>query len=106
MGKYRLRSRKEDAVITLMEVDTESHSWYIQADDEEGALAVLREMAGEINCLVHIYLNGKEVGDQVFPVKIENRSVAYNFRLRNYPLSHHHTSAASSCPPRCPCSPC
>ncbi len=30
------------------------------------------EMAGEINCLVHIYLNGKEVGDQVFPVKIEN----------------------------------
>ena len=72
MGKYRLRSRKEDAVITLMEVDTESHSWYIQADDEEGALAVLREMAGEINCLVHIYLNGKEVGDHVFPVKIEN----------------------------------
>ena len=72
MGKYRLRSRKEDAVITLMEVDTESNSWYIQADDEEGALAVLREMAGEINCLVHIYLNGKEVGDQVFPVKIEN----------------------------------
>lgn len=72
MGKYRLRSRKENAVITLMEVDTESHSWYIQADDEEGALAVLREMAGEINCLVHIYLNGKEVGNQVFPVKIEN----------------------------------
>ena len=72
MGKYRLRSRKEDAVITLMEVDTESNSWYIQADDEEGALAVLQEMAGEINCLVHIYLNGKEVGDQVFPVKIEN----------------------------------
>ena len=55
MGKYRLRSRKEDAVITLMEVDTESNSWYIQADDEEGALAVLQEMAGEINCLVHIY---------------------------------------------------
>ena len=72
MGKYRLRSRKEDAVITLMEVDTESHFWYIQADDEDGALAVLQEMAGEINCLVHIYLNGKEVGDQVFPVKIEN----------------------------------
>ena len=72
MGKYRLQSRKEDAVITLMEVDTESNSWYIQADDEEGALAVLQEMAGEINCLVHIYLNGKEVGDHVFPVKIEN----------------------------------
>mgnify|MGYP004619790633 FL=1 len=31
-------------------------------------------------------------------------SVAYNFRLRNYLLSHHHASAASSCPPRCPCS--
>ena len=31
-------------------------------------------------------------------------SVAYNFRLRNYLLSHHHASAVSSCPPRCPCS--
>ena len=31
-------------------------------------------------------------------------SVAYNFRLRNYLLSHHHASAASSCPPRFPCS--
>ena len=41
---------------------------------------------------------------RVVPVKIENRSVAYDFRLRNYPLSHHHASAASSCPPRCPCS--
>ena len=41
---------------------------------------------------------------RVVPVKIENRSVAYNFRLRNYLLSHHHASAASSCPPRCPCS--
>ena len=39
---------------------------------------------------------------RVVPVKIENRSVAYNFRLRNYLLSHHHASAASSCPPRCP----
>ena len=41
---------------------------------------------------------------RVVPVKIENRSVAYNFELRNYLLSHHHASAASSCPPRCPCS--
>ena len=41
---------------------------------------------------------------RLVPVKIENRSVAYNFRLRNYLLSHHHASAASSCPPRCPCS--
>ena len=41
---------------------------------------------------------------RVVPVKIENRSVAYDFRLRNYLLSHHHASAASSCPPRCPCS--
>ena len=43
---------------------------------------------------------------RVVPVKIENRSVAYNFRLRNYLLSHHHASAVSSCPPRCPCSLC
>ena len=43
---------------------------------------------------------------RVVPVKIENRSVAYNFRLRNYLLSHHHASAASSCPPRCLCSLC
>ena len=41
---------------------------------------------------------------RVIRVKIENRSVTYNFRLRNYLLSHHHASAASSCPPRCPCS--
>ena len=41
---------------------------------------------------------------RLVPVKIENRSVAYDFRLRNYLLSHHHASAASSCPPRCPCS--
>lgn len=41
---------------------------------------------------------------RVVPVKIENRSVAYDFQLRNYLLSHHHASAASSCPPRCPCS--
>ena len=41
---------------------------------------------------------------RVVPVKIENRSVAYDFRLRNYPLSHHHASTASFCPPRCPCS--
>ena len=41
------------------------------------------------------------------PPEYANRqalSVAYNFRLRNYLLSHHHASAASSCPPRCPCS--
>jgi hypothetical protein len=43
---------------------------------------------------------------RVVPVKIENRSVTYNFRLRNYLLSHHHASAASSCPPRCLCSLC
>ena len=43
---------------------------------------------------------------RVIRVKIENRSVTYNFQLRSYPLSHHHASAASSCPPRCPCSLC
>ena len=45
-----------------------------------------------------------DIAFRLVPVKIENRSVAYDFRLRNYPLSHHHASAASSCPPRCPCS--
>ena len=46
----------------------------------------------------------RSVTVRVVPVKIESRSVAYDFRLRSYPLSHHHASAASSCPPRCPCS--
>ena len=71
MGKYRLRARKENAVITLMEVDTESHSWYIQADDGAAALRVLQEMTDEISCLVHIYINGKEVGEEVFPSKMD-----------------------------------
>lgn len=27
MGKYRLKSRQEGSVITLMEIDTESRAW-------------------------------------------------------------------------------
>ena len=52
----------------------------------------------------HLSALGNDAALRLVPVKIENRSVAYDFRLRNYPLSHHHASAASSCPPRCPCS--
>ncbi len=67
MGKYRLQSRQKDSVITLMEVDTECRSWYIQADDTEAALRVLQEMGQEIQCLEHIYLNGEDVSERVVP---------------------------------------
>ena len=54
----------------------------------------------------HLSALGNDAALRVVPVKIENRSVTYNFELRNYLLSHHHASAALSCPPRCPCSLC
>ena len=64
----------------------------------------------ETNLVLFLFQQVSALNEQaafrVIRVKIENRSVAYNFRLRNYLLSHHHASAASSCPPRCPCSLC
>ena len=61
MGKYRLKSKQKGSVITLMEVDTECQAWYIQADDRNAALQVLKAMSDEIRCLRNIYLNGDDV---------------------------------------------
>lgn len=68
MGKYRLKSKQKGSVITLMEVDTECQAWYIQADDRNAALQVLKAMSDEIRCLRNIYLNGDDVTEEVCPL--------------------------------------
>ena len=68
MGKYRLKSKQKGSVITLMEVDTECQAWYIQADDRNAALQVLKTMSDEIRCLRNIYLNGNDVTEEVCPL--------------------------------------
>ena len=66
MGKYRLRSRKAGSVITLLEVDTESRAWYIQAEHKESALQALKDMGQAILCVESIYINGDDVSEEVF----------------------------------------
>lgn len=66
MGKYRLKSRQEGSVITLMEIDTESRAWYIKADHKEAALKALKDMGPALACVETIYINGDDVSSVVF----------------------------------------
>lgn len=61
MAKYRLRCRNEGAVITLMEIDTESRAWYVQAENREAALAVLEDMGAALCGVEEIVVNGDDV---------------------------------------------
>lgn len=75
MGKYRLKSRNKDSVITLMEVDTECRAWYIKTDQKEAAIKTLQEMREEITSIESIYINGDEVTDEVFSHIAMNQSI-------------------------------
>ena len=66
MAKYRLRCRQNEADITLMEIDTESRAWYIQAEHRGAALAVLRDMGAALCGVEEILINGEDVTEEVF----------------------------------------
>lgn len=61
MGKYRLQAKRKDALITVLEVDTESRAWYLKADDEKAAIKSLQEMAKEFVGIDSFFVNGKNV---------------------------------------------
>ncbi len=65
MSKYRLRCRNHDSAITLMEIDTESRAWFIQAEDRDAALAVLGEMGAGLCGVEEILINGDDVTELV-----------------------------------------
>ena len=65
MAKYRLRAKKDDSVITMLDVDTESRAWYIQADNKEAAIKALGDMKMNVSMIDHIYINGDEVTDLI-----------------------------------------
>lgn len=65
MAKYRLRAKKDDSVITMLDVDTESRAWYIQADNKEAAIKALCDMKMNVSMIDHIYINGDEVTDLI-----------------------------------------
>ena len=44
MGKYHLKVKNGTMPFTFMDIDTEDHAWYIQADDKEAAIACLCDM--------------------------------------------------------------
>lgn len=98
MGKYRLRSKQKDSVITLMEVDTECQAWYIQADDRSAALKVLKAMGDEIRCLKTIYLNGDDVTEEVCPFVMAIENVP----LPEEEFTEMYGSGAMSSPPDIP----
>ncbi len=66
MAKYRLRCRQNEADITLMEIDTESRAWYIQAEHRGAALAVLCDMGAALCGVEEILINGEDVTEEVF----------------------------------------
>lgn len=65
MAKYRLRCRNGGSPITLMEIDTESRAWYIQAEHREAALQVLLDMGPALMGIEEILINGEDVTDEV-----------------------------------------
>lgn len=65
MGKYRLRARQKNALITVLEVDTESRAWYLKADDEKAAIKSLQEMSKELVGVDSFFVNGKNVTNVV-----------------------------------------
>lgn len=69
MGKYRLQARKKDALITVLEVDTESRAWHLKADNKEAAIKSLAEMSEELKGIESFFVNGEDVTSYVFSQK-------------------------------------
>ena len=65
MSKYRLRFRSGGSPITLMEIDTESRGWYIQAEHREAALQVLLDMGAALIGIEEILVNGEDVTEEI-----------------------------------------
>lgn len=65
MAKYRLRCRNGGSSITLMEIDTESRAWYIQAEHREAALQVLLGMGAALMGIEEILINGEDVTEEI-----------------------------------------
>ena len=66
MAKYRLRCRQNGGTITLMEIDTESRAWYIQAEDRAAALHALSGMGAALIGVEEILINGEDVTEAIF----------------------------------------
>lgn len=66
MAKYRLMCRQNAADITLMEIDTDSRAWYIQAEHREAAIAAVTAMGEALVGIEEIVINGEDVTEEVF----------------------------------------
>ena len=76
MGKYHLKVKNGTMPFTFMDIDTEDHAWYIQADDKEAAIACLCDMCGELNAIDIFYVNGEDVTLRVMEYK-KNIAIAF-----------------------------
>lgn len=84
MGKYRLQARKKDALITVLEVDTESRAWHLKADNKEAAIKSLAEMSEELKGIESFFVNGEDVTSYVFSQKENLNEKKKAHRFLNY----------------------